>query len=126
MRATQTRVAEMRFSPRFPITADVVFRWFEKEKEGLQHGCGVTQDISKTGVHMIGEVIPQPGTPISLQIVMPPVSEGGRTFLLESKGVVVWTSVSAEGGMSDFGAVVEHGLFVEKQDHEIEQVYDGC
>jgi hypothetical protein len=124
LRANRTWSIEMRRSPRFSIKADALYRWYEAEKGGLQQVSGVTRDISRTGMHMCGEITPQPGTLLFLQVSMPARSEGSSPLLLQSTGKVVWTGPSQEAGRTEFGAVVDHSLFVETPDKELKPVPD--
>jgi hypothetical protein len=124
LRAIRTPLDDMRRSPRFSITAEALYRWYEAEKGGLQQVTGVTRDISRSGVHMCGAVIPQPGTPLFLQVSMPSLREGSRPLLLQSTGKVVWTGPSNDAGSTDFGAAVDHSLFLEMADKELKPVQD--
>jgi hypothetical protein len=119
LRAIRTRWIDMRRSPRFSITAEVLYRWYAPENGGLQQEYGVTRDISRTGVHMCGGVIPQPGTPLSLQVAVSAENAGTRTLLLKSTGTVVWTAPSENAGETDFGAAVTHALFMQTPDEEL-------
>jgi len=124
LHANRTWAIEMRRSPRFSIKAEAFYRWYEAEKGGLQQESGVTRDISRTGVHMCGENIPQPGTLLFFQVSMPALREGSSPLLLQSTGKVVWTGPSNEAGRTDFGAAVDHSLFVETPDKELKPVRD--
>jgi hypothetical protein len=73
---------------------------------------------------MSGEITPQPGTLLSFQVSMPALREGSSPLLLQSTGKVVWTAPSREAGRTDFGAAVDHSLFVETPNKELKPVVD--
>jgi hypothetical protein len=113
-------LGELRRSPRFPVKADVLYHWREAEKD-MQHGFGFTENISRNGLFVHGNVCPPEGAVVSVEIAIPPTGAGSKLLVLESGGTVVWVC-SPAGPEEGFGARVEHALFYQTPENELEPV----
>jgi len=73
---------------RFTITAAARFKW--TSPDGKQHeGKGTTRDVCLNGVFIQAYLMPLPGSPIEVSLVMPPMVKGGAFARLVGRGTVL-------------------------------------
>jgi hypothetical protein len=95
---------ELRKSKRYRLLAPVSFLW-ERPDGLLQEAKGTIRDISDRGVFVTGNVIPERGAHLDLEVYLPSLDAGGAAVQLHGEGTVI--RVNKEEGISKgFAAVV--------------------
>ena len=95
---------ELRKSKRYRLLAPVSFLW-ERPDGLLQEAKGTIRDISDRSVFVTGDVIPDRGAHLDLDVYLPSLDPGGAAVQLHGEGTVI--RVSKEEGVSKgFAAVV--------------------
>jgi hypothetical protein len=73
---------------RFTIAAAARFVW--TSSDGTQHeGKGTTRDVCLNGVFIQAYLVPNPGSPIEVTLVMPPMVKDGAFARLVGRGTVL-------------------------------------
>ena len=90
MKTTTTinRTVELRKTNRYPVSAQVFFVWAQRNVPH-QYGQGFTRDINPCGVYVVTETLPQVGTRVLLDIMLPKLAETGNGMHLTGDGVVL-------------------------------------
>ena len=95
---------ELRKSKRYRLLAPVSFLW-ERPDGLLQEAKGTLRDISDRGVFVTGNVVPERGAHLDLDVYLPSLDAGGAAVQLHGEGTVI--RVNKEEGISKgFAAVV--------------------
>jgi hypothetical protein len=95
---------ELRKSRRYRLLAPVSFLWIRPDGQ-LQEGIGTIRDISDRGVFANGELLPQRGAHIELEVYLPSLDAGGAALQLHGEGTVVRVD-RKEKGTKGFAATV--------------------
>jgi len=95
---------ELRKSKRYRLLAPVSFLW-ERPDGQLQEGKGTIRDISDRGVFVTGELVPQRGAHLDLEVYLPSLEAGGTAVRLHGEGTVIRVD-RAEGIPKGFAAAV--------------------
>lgn len=75
-------------STRYRLRAPVSFLW-ERPDGLLQEGKGTIRDISAAGVFVTGDVAPQPGVHLELEVYLPSLERGRGSVQLHGEGTVL-------------------------------------
>jgi hypothetical protein len=94
---------EPRKSRRYRLLAPVSFLW-ERPDGQLQEGKGTIRDISDRGVFVTGQVIPERGSHLDVDVYLPSLEVGGAAVRLHGEGTVI--RVDREGVPKGFAAAV--------------------
>jgi hypothetical protein len=95
---------ELRKSKRYRLLAPVSFLW-ERPDGQLQEGKGTIRDISDRGVFVTGDMMPERGAHLDLEVYLPSLEAGGAAVRLHGEGTVI--RVVGPGGISmGFAAAV--------------------
>ena len=94
---------EPRKSRRYRLLAPVSFLW-ERPDGQLQQGKGTIRDISDRGVFVTGELIPERGAHLDMDVYLPSLEVGGAAVKLHGEGTVI--RVDKEGHPRGFAAAV--------------------
>jgi hypothetical protein len=95
---------ELRKSRRYRLRAPVSFLW-ERPDGLLQEGKGTIREISDRGVFVTGEVVPERGAHLDLEVYLPSLEMGGVAVQLHGEGTVIRVD-RGEGATKGFAAVV--------------------
>jgi hypothetical protein len=88
---------------RYLINVPVVFHW---SCEGqVNGGTGFTRDISAGGVYVFSSTVPPVGSPVAMEVRLPPLAASGPGLRLQAEGHVV--RVEGTQGQEGF-AVAAH------------------
>jgi hypothetical protein len=79
---------ELRKSRRYRLPAPVSFVW-ERPDGQLQEGKGTIRDISDRGVFVTGEVVPERGAHLDVDVYLPSLEVGGAAVKLHGEGTVI-------------------------------------
>jgi PilZ domain len=95
------RSVEQRRAVRFAVQAQVIYRWTDQSGRN-QEGVGRTRNISISGVLVACSSPPSVGTPVGLEIHLPPLERNALQHLkLETKGKVTRaTGIDQESGFA--------------------------
>ena len=94
---------EPRKSKRYRLLAPVSFLW-ERPDGQLQEAKGTIRDISDRGVFITGDLVPQRGAHLDLEVYLPSLEVGGAAVKLHGEGTVI--RVDREGVPKGFAAAV--------------------
>jgi hypothetical protein len=94
---------EPRKSRRYRLQAPVSFLW-ERPDGQLQQGKGTIRDISDRGVFVTGELLPERGAHLDMDVYLPSLEVGGAAVKLHGEGTVV--RIDKEGVPKGFAAAV--------------------
>jgi hypothetical protein len=94
---------EPRKSRRYRLLAPVSFLW-ERPDGQLQEAKGTIRDISDRGVFITGDLVPQRGAHLDLEVYLPSLEVGGAAVKLHGEGTVI--RVDREGVPKGFAAAV--------------------
>jgi hypothetical protein len=72
---------------RYALSADVLLSW--EEQGAYAKGEGVTRDMSTNGLFVYSKVLPPENAPSRLEVVFPPLREGGAPVRSKVRGRVV-------------------------------------
>jgi len=93
---------ERRKCIRFRLSVPSIFRWTD-ESGAQQESVGRTRDLSRAGIFVVGNVVPQVGTKCSLEVHLPPLEASAyQRFQLKAEGKVL--RVETKGQESGFAA----------------------
>lgn len=95
---------ELRKSKRYRLPAPVSFLW-ERPDGLLQEGKATIRDISDRGVFVTGDLVPQRGAHLDLEVYLPSLDAGGSAVQLHGEGTVIRV-YREEGIMKGFAATV--------------------
>jgi hypothetical protein len=95
---------EIRKSKRYRLLAPVSFLW-ERPDGLLQEGKGTIRDISDRGVFITGDLVPQRGAHLDLEVYLPSLEAGGGAVQLHGEGTVIRVD-RGEGITMGFAAAV--------------------
>lgn len=102
------RSVEQRKAVRFDLQAQVTYYWTDQSGTN-QEGVGRTRDISISGVFVVCSSPPSVGTPVGLEIELPPLERNAPQHLrLETQGKV--TRVTGTDHDSGFAATSQFEL----------------
>jgi PilZ domain-containing protein len=93
---------EMRQNKRYPLRASVRFAW-EQKVGSTRHGEGYTRDISAAGVFVLTTNRLPPGTPVKMEVILPPVSEKRVGASLRTHARVVRSEKTGFAAAADMG-----------------------
>ena len=95
------RSVEQRRAVRFAVQAQVIYRWTDQSGRNYE-GVGGTLNISISGVFVVCSSPPSVGTPVGLEIHLPPLERDVLQHLrLETKGRVTRvTDIDEESGFA--------------------------
>jgi hypothetical protein len=95
------RSVEQRRAVRFGVQARVIYRWTDQSGRN-QEGVGCTRNISISGVFVVCPSLPSVGTPVGLEIHLPPFALGAlQNLRLETEGKVTRvTGIDQESGFA--------------------------
>jgi hypothetical protein len=94
---------EPRKSRRYRLQAPVSFLW-ERPDGQLQQGKGTIRDISDRGVFVTGDLVPERGAHLDMDVYLPSLEVGGAAVKLHGEGTVI--RVDKEGVPRGFAATV--------------------
>jgi PilZ domain len=95
---------ELRKSKRYRVLAPVTFLW-ERPDGLLQEGKGTIRDISDRGVFITGDLVPQRGAHLDLEVYLPSLEAGAGAVQLHGEGTVIRVD-RGEGVTTGFAAAV--------------------
>lgn len=78
---------DRRRSRRFDMRAPAI--WRSKDAQASHETGGFTRDVSSGGVFILSSVPPAEGTPIDLEVLLPPLETSSQELKLQCEGVVV-------------------------------------
>jgi len=84
----------------------VIFHWGDEGR--INGGTGFTRDISTGGVFVLSPIAPPVGTPVVLEVHLPPLGASGPGLHVQSAGRVVRIDKSQAG--AGFAATAHFGL----------------
>jgi len=79
---------ELRKSRRYRLPAPVSFVW-ERPDGQLQEGKGTIRDISDRGVFVAGDIVPERGAHLDVDVYLPSLEPGGSAVKLHGEGTVI-------------------------------------
>jgi hypothetical protein len=79
---------EFRKSKRYRLLAPVSLLW-ERPDGLLQEGKGTLRDISDRSVFVTGDLVPERGAHLDLEVYLPSLDVGGATVQLHGEGTVI-------------------------------------
>jgi len=79
---------ELRKSRRYRLQAPVSFLW-ERPDGQLQEGKGTIRDISDRGVFVTGDMVPERGAHLDVDVYLPSLEFGGAAVKLHGEGTVI-------------------------------------
>jgi hypothetical protein len=86
---------EARVTNRYPIAAQVCFKWKGSDKTWFQ-GTGVTHDIGASGASILAHQVPPLGVKVEVMVMLPPARLGPTAMgRLRGSGSVVRIADSA-------------------------------
>jgi hypothetical protein len=110
------RAVQQRKSTRYRLRAPAIYRW--NDVKGVTHqDAGFTRDIAMGGVFIQSANYPPPGTVISLEVVLPPLSGSDKSIRLQTQSLVLRTE--KKGDQSGFAASARFAL------HEGRRIDEG-
>jgi len=100
---TVQRRESVRFHLRFPV----IFRW-KDDQGGKEQNGGFTRDICKEGLFVYSRIPPPRGVTLELEVMLPPLQEGGHGVRLQSEGRVL--RIERKGEHTGFAATGDFDL----------------
>jgi hypothetical protein len=88
---------ELRKSRRYRLPAPVSFLW-ERPDGQLQEGKGTIRDISDRGVLITGDIVPERGCHLDVDVYLPSLEAGVAAVKLHGEGTVI--RIYREDGVS--------------------------
>jgi hypothetical protein len=104
-------VAHGRRTMRFPLDAEVIFWWWDRE-ENYRKSVGRCRDVSIQGAYIFANTCPPVGTTVGLTMIVSTCSATGRPVRMETAGRVLRVDKSASG-KPGFAVLGEEMIFVE-------------
>jgi hypothetical protein len=95
---------EIRKSRRYRLLAPVSFLW-ERPDGLLQEGKGTIRDISDRSAFVTGDLVPERGAHLELEVYLPSLENGSAAVRLHGEGTVIRVD-RKEGTTKGFAATV--------------------